>query len=94
MGRPLAQPTMSTNIFVAMKEAETKAWDSLARYKFYMFGYHAGVWVNLNKLLAHPRPNPFSDTVKLANSHCSIGNANGCGARHKRPAASGPNDAT
>ena len=52
-----------------MAEAERKAWDSLARYKFYMFGYHAGVWVNLNKLLRHPHPNPFRTLVDLAHAH-------------------------
>lgn len=32
-----------------MREAERKAIDSLARYKFLMFGYWAGVWVHLNR---------------------------------------------
>jgi hypothetical protein len=49
-----------------MAEAERKAWDSLAGYKFLMFGYHAAQWVTLNKLLAHPRANPFGEAVKLA----------------------------
>lgn len=39
--------------------AETKALDSLARYKFVMFGYWAGVWTHLNKLCEKRQPNPF-----------------------------------
>ncbi len=33
-----------------IQEAADKAIDSLARYKFVMFGYWAGVWVHLNRL--------------------------------------------
>lgn len=57
-------------VLVKMKDAEDKAWASLAGYKFWMFGYHAARWVNYNNLLkdcGHPgRPSPFSDLVKLA----------------------------
>lgn len=49
-----------------MAEAERKAWDSLARYKFWMFGYHAADWVKLNRLGGFNRPNPFLALVKLA----------------------------
>lgn len=49
-----------------MKIAEAKAWDSLARYKFMMFGYWAGIWVHLNKISKTKTPNPFTDAVKLA----------------------------
>lgn len=54
------------HIQVAMREHETKAWKALAGYKFVMFGYHAGVWVNLNKLLPKPEPNPFRRLVVWA----------------------------
>ena len=47
-------------------EAETKAIDSLARYKFAMFGYWAGIWVHLNKIEGKRRPNPFRELVKTA----------------------------
>lgn len=46
--------------------AEKKAWDSLSRYKFQMFGYWAAIWVHLNRISGAKRKNPFSDTVKLA----------------------------
>lgn len=49
-----------------LEEAETKAWDSLARYKFVMFGYWCGVWVHLNRLTGKPQPNVFRDLVRLA----------------------------
>lgn len=48
-----------------MKEAESKAVDSLARYKFLMFGYWAAQWVNLNKLLEKKQPSPFKGFVKM-----------------------------
>lgn len=50
------------------REAEQKAWDSLGKYKFYMFGYHASRWVLLNKLLPGglKQRNPFRDLVLTA----------------------------
>ncbi|KKN04255.1 hypothetical protein LCGC14_1099130 [marine sediment metagenome] len=49
-----------------MLEAERKAFDSLSRYKFLMFGYWAGVWVNLNNIGGYKRPNPFAALVAAA----------------------------
>jgi len=51
-----------------MADAIDKAWEALSGYKFWMFGYHAGRWVNYNRLLPMPerQPNPFRDAVKLA----------------------------
>ena len=46
--------------------AEKKALDSLARYKFAMFGYWAGIWVHLNRIEGKRRPSPFKDFVLLA----------------------------
>jgi hypothetical protein len=59
---------MERNLRTAMKEAERKAWDSLSRYKFVMFGYHAGTWINLNRLLPERERhrNPFHALVMLA----------------------------
>ena len=42
---------MSTRVLAAMQDAETKAWEALSGYKFWMFGYHAARWVNYNQLL-------------------------------------------
>lgn len=50
----------------ALDEAELKAIDALSRYKFQMFGYHAAVWVTLNRLVGSKRPNPFRDLVAAA----------------------------
>jgi len=47
-------------------EAYEKAIDSLARYKFLMFGYHAAQWVMLNQLSKDFDPNPFHVLVKEA----------------------------
>lgn len=49
--------------------AEAKAWDALARYKFWMFGYHAGAWVKLNRIGGFKRPNPWKALVILARGH-------------------------
>ncbi len=46
--------------------AEAKAIDSLARYKFAMFGYWAGIWVHLNKIEGNRRPSPFKILVQTA----------------------------
>ena len=47
-------------------EAEVKAWNNLARYKFLMFGYWAGTWVTLNRLCEDSLPNPFRHLVICA----------------------------
>ncbi len=46
--------------------AEQRAIESLARYKFQMFGYWAGVWVHLNRLSGGRRANPFRRFVTEA----------------------------
>ena len=50
----------------ALDEAESKALDSLSRYKFQMFGYHAATWVTLNRISGLNRPNPFAAFVRIA----------------------------
>ena len=59
---------IETGLKAAMKDAEQKAWDALAGYKFWMFGYHCGRWVNYNNLLPREQrqSNPFLEAVKLA----------------------------
>jgi len=57
---------MENKIRKMMEEELTKAWKSLAGYKFYMFGYHAAAWVKLNQLLPVPLPNPFKELVRIA----------------------------
>jgi hypothetical protein len=55
----------------ARATAEAKAWDSLARYKFEMFGYWASKWVSMNALFAREDrlPNPFRSLVQAARAH-------------------------
>jgi len=48
--------------------AYQKAIESLAKYKFMMFGYWAGIWVHLNKLGQTNEANPFKEFVDLAKS--------------------------
>lgn len=47
-------------------QAERKALEALGRYKFAMFGYWAGIWVHLNKVIGDRRPNPFRHIVQAA----------------------------
>lgn len=54
------------NLDAEIQEAADKAIDSLARYKFAMFGYWAGIWVHLNRIDGGKRPSPFRDLVKVA----------------------------
>lgn len=55
-----------------LDEAEFKAWDSLARYKFQMFGYWAAIWVHLNRAGGFKRPNPFKPLVATARARGSV----------------------
>lgn len=59
---------LATAALAALDDAEAKAWDSLARYKFLMFGYHAARWVTLNSLRpgGRVRRNPFGSLVEAA----------------------------
>jgi hypothetical protein len=52
----------------ALDEAERKAIENLSIYKFYNFGYWAGIWVHLNRIAQSHRPNPFAAYVQLARS--------------------------
>tara|TARA_Y100000310_G_C20246537_1_gene607081 strand:+ start:285 stop:578 length:294 start_codon:yes stop_codon:yes gene_type:complete len=54
-------------VLAAMSDAETKAWEGLSGYKFWMFGYHAARWVNYNQLLPRVRRfrNPFKALVEI-----------------------------
>lgn len=58
-------------ILAAMHDAETKAWEALRGYKFWMFGYHAARWVNYNQLLPQQRRfrSPFKSLVEIADRH-------------------------
>lgn len=49
-----------------LQVAEAKAWESLARYKFQMFGYWAAIWVHLNRVGKFRRPNPWRELVDAA----------------------------
>ena len=48
------------------QEAEDNAIDSLARYKFMMFGYWAAIWVHLNQIDSEKEHNPFRELVEKA----------------------------
>lgn len=48
------------------EEAFESAIDSLARYKFMMFGYWSAIWVHLNQLDSPPEGNPFKTLVEAA----------------------------
>ena len=60
-------------LIMARDEAETRAWDNLARYKFSNFGYWAAWYVKLNELLretpAWKPKNPFRELVETARNH-------------------------
>ena len=57
---------MKAAIIKEMDEAEAKATDALARYKFQMFGYWAAIWVHLNRISGEKRPNPWKAYVHKA----------------------------
>lgn len=55
-----------TILAAEIDEAGRKAIDALARYKFAMFGYWAGIWVHLNRIEGKKRKSPFRPFVELA----------------------------
>ena len=57
---------MRVDLREEMDEAEAKAWDSLGRYKFQMFGYWSAIWVHLNRIGGYAHPNPWRDLVHIA----------------------------
>lgn len=59
-------PIVQAAMVGELDEAEAKAWESLARYKFAMFGYWAGVWVHLNRVGRFRHPNPWKGLVHTA----------------------------
>lgn len=58
--------TVAERLEAELDEAEAKAWESLARYKFQMYGYWVGVWVHLNRIADGKRPNPWRGLVEVA----------------------------
>jgi hypothetical protein len=60
---------ISAELAAELDDAEAKAWDALARYKFWMFGYWAAIWVHLNRIGHFKRPNPWLQLVKFARDH-------------------------
>ncbi len=57
---------MNEKLTEELNNAEARAWDALARYKFQMFGYWAAIWVHLNRITGAKRENPFSQLVHKA----------------------------
>ncbi|OBQ72361.1 hypothetical protein [Mesorhizobium loti] len=49
-----------------LEEAESKAWDALARYKFQVFGYWAAIWVHQNRMGEFKREKPWRCLVREA----------------------------
>lgn len=62
------KPTEGRRLLKARADAEQQAWSSLARYKFWMFGYHAAQWVLLNRVADKKdrQGNPFKALVAVA----------------------------
>ena len=61
--------------------AERKAWDSLARWKFWMFGYHAADCIKIKRRLGRGREPFFKELVEVARTVMArrYGVAIGCG---------------
>ena len=55
-----------SGLIYELEEAERKAWDSLSRYKFVMFGYWVGVWIHLNRIAETRHANPWQGLVRHA----------------------------
>jgi hypothetical protein len=68
MSQDFAEHMASTcdRLYKDRDEARDKAIDALARYKFAMFGYWAGIWVHLNQIIGDKQPSPFKHLVRAA----------------------------
>lgn len=62
----VAVSEVGDRVLKEMDDAERSAWEALGGYKFFMFGYRAAMWVNLNRISGAKRPNPWRDLVKQA----------------------------
>jgi hypothetical protein len=65
-GEPDARDSLFRVLEHELDLAERRAWVSLARNKFQMFGFWAAIWVHLNRVGGLGRPNPFASAVGLA----------------------------
>ena len=74
---------LRAEVLRSLDEAERKAWASLARYKFWMFGYHAAQWVMLNRVAGSARGNPFRPLVHAARRHQEQQTASSSSNRHE-----------
>jgi hypothetical protein len=78
--------TITARLVADLEEAEAKAWDALARYKFQMFGYWCAIWVHQNGVGGFKRPNPWAGLVKAARARTSLADDAGMlGASKDRP---------
>jgi hypothetical protein len=59
---------LEQRLVAKLDHAEKEAWNALARYKFFMFGYWAAVWVGLRAIHGASRANPWRDLVMIARS--------------------------
>lgn len=64
-----------------LADAERKAWDALARWKFWMFGYHAADCIKIKRRLGRSRESFFKELVEIARTVMAqrYGVAIGCG---------------
>lgn len=64
------ESTLRERVIEARDRHAARAWSSLAGYKFWMFGYHAAGFVQLNQLLEKDDrlSNPFRALVHRARS--------------------------
>jgi hypothetical protein len=64
--RPSTTTDIHDRLAHELEESERRAWDSLAKYKFQMFGYWAAIWVHLNRVGGFRHPNPFKKKLVQA----------------------------
>lgn len=59
----MRSPDATANLRAELALAERRAWDSLGKYKFQMFGYWAAIWVHINRIGGFKQPNPWRGLV-------------------------------
>lgn len=59
-GRVLRPAAKDDGLAAAMADAERRAWESLAKYRFQKFGHYAELWASLAKVSGKSLRNPFA----------------------------------
>ena len=68
-GRVLMPGSGLDDLAEAIAKAESRAWGSLAKYRFQEFGHYAELWASLVKVSGKQLKNPFAPAASVGRLH-------------------------